>query len=121
LKLTKRSLIILISSVLTLCVGFSFLLSKGSLLKSASPSLLIRTDAPCKVNVDGDEIIMAQAGMVSVTVTSGQHLVSAMSTEENIVWEDLIYVPDHQELVVNIRLAAKIAAAKQKNDPGKLE
>ena len=120
-KRNRRSLILLISIGLVLSLAIWFLLARTSLIKSRSESLLIQADAPCKVNIDGDEMVMAHPGMVSVKVPAGQHLVSAMSLEENIVWEDLVYVPEGKEVLVNIRLAAKVAAAKKSKLPVEVE
>ena len=114
-----RWIVILIATVLLLAIGLYFV--KDRLIESESESLLIHSDAPCRVNVDGDELILTKPGMVSVKVESGQHLVSAVSLEENVVWEDLVYVDNDKELTVNIRLAAKVASAKQKKSPIKME
>ena len=120
-QLTRRSVIILIGIGLFVSLAIWFLLVKTSVIKTRSESLLIYADSPCIVNVDGDEIKILRPGSLTVTVTAGQHLVSAVSLEENVVWEDLIHVPKGKEITVPIRLSAKVTAAKQKRDPLRVE
>ena len=120
-QLTRRSVIILIGIGLIVSLAIWFLLVKTSVIKTRSESLLIYADSPCIVNVDGDEIKILRPGSLTVTVTAGQHLVSAVSLEENVVWEDLIHVPKGKEITVPIRLSAKVTAAKQKRDPLRVE
>jgi hypothetical protein len=115
----RRWMVILIGTVLLLGIGLYFV--KDRLIESESESLLIHSDAPCRVNVDGDDLILPKPGMVSVKVAAGQHLVSAVSLEENVVWEDLVYVENGKELPVTIRLAAKVAAAKQNKSSLRIE
>ena len=115
--MNRRFVIILIFAGLAIGLTVWLLSTKGTVFKSRPESLLIQTDAPCKVNIDGDEMVLLQPGSVSIEVTSGQHLVSAVSMEENVVWEELVYVPKAKQVVVNIRLAAKINAAKQRKNP----
>ncbi len=79
-------------------------------------SLLIKVDAPCKIVVDGEDVATLAAGQVrKVLLDLGEHLVEAISTEEEgVLWEKVISIEDNTQQFARVKLAHPVAAAKGK-------
>ena len=72
----------------------------------ASASLLLSTDLPCTVTIDGTQRLRLGANATqSVTVSPGQHLLSAVSEDGRLKWERIVETKGAgQQTVVKIEL-----------------
>ncbi|MBK9376150.1 MAG: DUF1566 domain-containing protein [Holophagales bacterium] len=76
--------------------------------------LLIYADAPCRVEVNGEEKGQAgEGGPLKVGAELGQNVVKATSLDAGGAWQKVVEVKGFGQVVVNVELAKDIAERKQ--------
>ena len=75
-------------------------------------NLVVQTDAPCTLFVNGRETAQLPKGITEVKVSPGQKLVSCASSEEKTTFEDELEARSGQDTVLRIALAGKVAEVR---------
>lgn len=100
---------------------------KKEIPKTATPqaagTLLITVDAPSKVTVDGEEVgELTPDAPKRIAAPIGEHLVEAVSKEEpaaRVEWTGKVETPE--QVVVQLRMADKVASVKKAREDGERE
>jgi len=76
-------------------------------------NLVVQTDAPCTLSVNGRETAQLPKGITEVKVSPGQKLVSCASSEEKTTFEGELEARSGQDTVLRIALGAKVAEIRR--------
>jgi hypothetical protein len=71
-------------------------------------NLVVQTDAPCTLSVNGKDATPLPKGITEVKVTAGQKLISCVSGEEKVSFEGQLEARSGQDTVLRISLAGKV-------------
>ncbi len=74
--------------------------------------MVVRTDAPCALNMNGDALGKLPAGITKVRVSPGQKLVSCVSSEEKVSFEGELEARSGQDTVLRISLVSRVEEAR---------
>ena len=75
-------------------------------------TVVVQTDAPCALTMNGDPLGLIQPGISKHRVPPGQKLVSCASNEERTAFDGELDARSGQEVVLRITLAGKVAGIR---------
>jgi hypothetical protein len=75
-------------------------------------TVVVQTDAPCALSMNGDNLGKVVAGINKVRVSPGQKLVSCISSEEKVSFEGELEARSGQDTVLRISLASRVEDAR---------
>ncbi len=88
--------------------------AEGAAARARLATLVVQTDAACTLSVNGKKVAQLDSGGITeVRVPPGQSLVSCLSREENIAFEDQVEARSGQNTVLRISLAQHVEAAQR--------
>ena len=76
-------------------------------------TVVVQSDAPCALSMNGDAVGNIQAGISKHRVSPGQKLVSCVSSEEKVAFEGELEARSGQDTVLRITLAERVQAAQR--------
>lgn len=75
-------------------------------------TVVVQTDAPCTLSINGKEAAKLSAGITEVRVAPGQMLIGCASTEERVSYDGELEARSGQNALLRISLATKVAESR---------